>query len=362
MRLKGVWLMPLSNIELALTQQHYAPQLQGWWRLLQPVSQVYAGVAHAVQLGYACGLLPQIRLPVPVISVGNLTAGGTGKTPFTIAIAQHLTRQGANVLVLNRGYRATLPFTPGQPLTAAHGDEAMMIQQAVPEATVWVGANRVALAQKALATQAVDVVLLDDGHQHRRLHKTLDLVLIDAHNGVGNGHCLPIGPLREPWPTHWPQNTHVVWVSKTQTTPNPLLGWPINRALPLATHQHTSAYATVWQHQGQRANAADTLQGQPVVVVTGVAHAKPLLQQLANLGAEVRHHWQRKDHATYTIEDWKKAGQLAAQHGALLVTTQKDWVKAPQAVLPLAPWVADLQADLPASLYAALATAMESRP
>lgn len=146
---------------------------------------------------YDWNLLPTWISPVPVISIGNLTTGGTGKTPITIALAKYLASKDKRVIILSRGYKAKTQ----QPYTLAtsprFGDEAFLMQQAVPEAFVIVGKNRKNNAQKAISDYQPDIILLEDGFQHRGIARNLDLVLIDGERRFGNGHLLPLGPLRE---------------------------------------------------------------------------------------------------------------------------------------------------------------------
>jgi tetraacyldisaccharide 4'-kinase len=328
-------------VENTLAQGQYHPI--PWWQ--QAISGVYGWGAAAHRMLYRAKVLHTVILPVPVISVGNLTAGGTGKTPVTIALARHLCQQGKAVLVLSRGYRAQQTFVPGHPLTPAHGDEPFCIQQAVPHATVWVGHNRVALAKQALAiTHQPDVIVLDDGHQHFRLHKMLDWVLVDAQRGVGNGHCLPFGPLRHPLSAEPPR--HLIWVHKGQPATPPDL-WPQHAAGYHAEHVTLTTQLAM-------ANQPDTPPPPGrVVVMTGVAHPTPLLDWLNQQGYPVVTHLPYPDHAAFTAADWHQAVHVAGQHNALLVVTHKDWVKASpalQAELAAHTAVADLVACLPFTL------------
>ena len=326
--------------EHSLAERQYGP-IPRWQQF---ICGLYGLGAMAHRGVYQAGLLPTTTLPVPVISVGNLTVGGTGKTPVTIALAQYLITLDKRVVVLSRGYRARQRFLPGQTLTPAHGDEPFCIQHAVPQATVWVGSNRVALAKQAIAQLKPDVILLDDGHQHYKLHKSLDVVLIDAKRGVGNGHCLPFGPLRHPLPTFPPEN--LLWVYKNQqhqehNAAAPLPLWP----------GHTGMMTELTT---RLLNADGTAPApQPVVVMTGVAYPAPLLDWLNRQGYTVRQHLPYADHADFNQADWLLAAKATQDQQAMLVVTQKDWVKAPedlQAKLASTTAVADLVACLPSAL------------
>jgi tetraacyldisaccharide 4'-kinase len=306
--IKGMW--QTLELRIALGQYQAIP----WWQ--QAICLVYGWGATLHKAAYRW--LPVTQLPVPVISVGNLTVGGTGKTPVTIAIAQYLVSQGKHVLVLSRGYRAEKNYVPGEPLTPEHGDEPFCIQQAVPQATVRVGRDRVALAKRALChNPTIDVILLDDGHQYYKLHKTLDIVLLDAERGLGNTHCLPFGPLRAPVNlVTAPENQVAVWVHKTPTVydrPVLRLKWPHQTNLYCNTHLCTPDQSPVPPG--------------PVVLATGIANPTPLVQWLQANGYPVIQHIAFVDHKAYTAADWQKIAASVQAHQAWLVTTQKDWVK-----------------------------------
>lgn len=173
--------------------------------LLTGLSYGY-GIGLAVrEMGYRKGLLRQYRLPCKVISIGNLTTGGTGKTPMTIKTARMLQRMGFSVVVISRGYKGTAEKTGGMVSDGRRllmhpdesGDEPYLIASVLEGVPVWVGADRFETGQKALSRFHPDVILLDDGFQHRRLARDVDLVLLDSERPFGNGHLLPRGTLRE---------------------------------------------------------------------------------------------------------------------------------------------------------------------
>lgn len=155
---------------------------------------------------YRHGWLVTARLPCPVISVGNLTVGGTGKTPFVIFLAQRLVAKGLRVAILSRGYKRTSHASHVLVSDGAHiladssesGDEPFLMAQRCPQTVVAVGANRVALGRWVLQQHPVDCMILDDGFQHLALHRDVDLVLLDATDAVGLDALLPAGRLREP--------------------------------------------------------------------------------------------------------------------------------------------------------------------
>jgi tetraacyldisaccharide 4'-kinase len=167
-----------------------------WW--LAPLSFLYGAVMGLRGFLYRIGLRHRARLPVPVVVIGNLTVGGTGKTPLVAWLATHLAACGLRVAIVSRGYggrargvtRVTIHSRPSEV-----GDEPLLLARRA-QATVFVGKDRVAAARQAVADGA-DIVLSDDGLQHLRLMRDCEIVVIDGHRGFGNGCLLPRGPLRE---------------------------------------------------------------------------------------------------------------------------------------------------------------------
>src|SRR5690606_1852116 len=169
--------------------------------LLRPLEWLYRQVAQRKRQRFLRQRSPSYRPPVPLIAVGNITVGGTGKTPMTLWLIEHCRAQGLRVGVISRGYGAQPPALPwrvraDQPATEA-GDEPLLIvkRSGVP---LMIDPDRSRAAQALLAEEPLDLLLSDDGLQHYRLARDLELVLIDHARGLGNGRCLPAGPLREP--------------------------------------------------------------------------------------------------------------------------------------------------------------------
>lgn len=169
--------------------------------LLWPLEWLYRRVVQRRRQRYLSGRLPVVRAPVPLVVVGNITLGGTGKTPLILWLIEHCQAKGLRVGVVSRGYGAQPPQWPW-PVTALQsaqqcGDEPLLIVQrtGVP---MMIDPNRGRALKALLARQPLDLVLSDDGLQHYALGRDLELVLLDASRGLGNGHCLPVGPLREP--------------------------------------------------------------------------------------------------------------------------------------------------------------------
>lgn len=169
--------------------------------LLRPLEALYRRVVTRKRARFLKGESASYRAPVPVIVVGNITVGGTGKTPMILWLIEHCRQQGLNVGVVSRGYGAKPPQLPWRVLADQSaeqaGDEPLLIVQrsGVP---LMIDPDRARAVQALLASEPLDLILCDDGMQHYRLARDLELVLIDAARGLGNGRCLPAGPLREP--------------------------------------------------------------------------------------------------------------------------------------------------------------------
>ncbi len=169
--------------------------------LLRPLEALYRWIVRRRRAAFLAGHNAAFRAPVPVIVVGNLSVGGTGKTPMILWLIEHCRARGLRVGVVSRGYGATPPSLPwrvraGQSAAQA-GDEPLMIveRSGVP---LMIDPDRARAVRALLAEEPLDLILSDDGLQHYRLARDLELVLIDAARGLGNRRCLPAGPLREP--------------------------------------------------------------------------------------------------------------------------------------------------------------------
>lgn len=181
--------------------------LQAWYQghplliLLRPLEALYRLVVKRRRAAFLAGAGTIYRAPVPVIVVGNITLGGTGKTPLILWLIEHCRRCGLRVGVVSRGYGASPPSFPwrvqADQSAAVCGDEPLLIVKRCGVALV-IDPDRAAAVRELLKQESLDLILCDDGLQHYRLARDLELVLIDAGRGLGNRRCLPAGPLREP--------------------------------------------------------------------------------------------------------------------------------------------------------------------
>jgi tetraacyldisaccharide 4'-kinase len=259
------------------------------------------------------------RAAVPVVSIGNLTVGGTGKTPCVEWVARFLRDRDLVVTILSRGYGAE------------HGrnDEAMVLEENLPDVPHLQGRDRVALAETAVEELEADVLVLDDGFQHRRLHRDLDVVLIDATSPPFCDYLLPRGTLREP-ASGLCRAGAVVLTRCDQASPGAveaIRAWLARRwpQTPVAETEHRPVELTA---EGIR-EPVESLAGRAVGAFCGIGNPAAFRDTLEALGANVVAFRAFADHHAYTrddvtdLETW--AGTLPAD--ALVATTQKDWVK-----------------------------------
>lgn len=299
------------------------------WAALVPLSLGFSLFVRGRNLLYDRQLLPIERIALRVISVGNLTVGGTGKTPTVLWLAQALQQRGYRVGILTRGYKGenrtiTLVGTNGCPRAtpAAVGDEAVMLARTF-QGVVIAGRDRVAAARFARSHFALDVVIVDDGFQHRRLARDLNLLLISGTQGTGNGWLLPAGPLREPPAAI--ERADAVIITKSEGGHR--VPWPgLRNGIPLfyATLKGT-ALVTPLQQQWSELPLA-SLMGKRVLVLSGIADPTPFYRAVREWEADIAEVMEFPDHHVYTQADWQTI-LLASQKLDLVVTTEKDLVK-----------------------------------
>jgi tetraacyldisaccharide 4'-kinase len=266
------------------------------------------------------------RAPLPVISVGNLTVGGTGKTPLVACLARWLLAEGSRPAIVSRGYggragRGPLVVSIGSgPLCPpeACGDEPFLLARALDGVAVVVGSDRWAAARCA-ATRGANVVLLDDGFQHRRLARELDVVLLDAAAPLGSGRLLPAGPLREP-PSALARADVVI---ATRTPRGATL-----EALEQLVRRHNPRAPLLGADH--RIVGFVDVDGRPVVAprsavaFCGIGNPQRFRDDLLQHGIELLAFRAYPDHHPYAERELAELAELAERDGAFLVTTEKD--------------------------------------
>lgn len=289
--------------------------LAAWYKghpalaLLRPLECLYRRVAGRRWQAFMDGSRPGWRASVPVVVVGNITVGGTGKTPMILWLIEHCRQAGLKVGVISRGYGATPPRFPWQvtagDTAAVAGDEPLLIVQrsGVP---LCIDPDRPEAARALLAEHALDLILCDDGLQHYRLARDLELVLVDAARGLGNRRCLPAGPLREP-----PERLNDVDAVLCN-------GQPTDNALGYGMLLQPVALVNV--ASGERVGLDHFPSGQAVHAVAGIGNPQRFFSTLEGLNwRPIEHAF--ADHATYS------AAQLAFEPPLPVLMTEKDAVK-----------------------------------
>jgi tetraacyldisaccharide 4'-kinase len=269
---------------------------------------------------YRRGWLRSERMPVPVVSVGNLTAGGTGKTPCVEYVARFYRNLDRRVAILSRGYGGA----------GGRNDEALVLEENLPDVPHLQGTDRVALARTAIEELESEVLILDDGFQHRRLARDLDLVLVDATAPWGHGHLLPRGLLREP-PSSL-RRASVVVLTRCDQVPaeqrEPLRQAIGRIASDVPVVETTHRPVELSNSDGECA-PLDILHEAPAAAFCGIGNPEAFRRSLLDLGARLGDFRVYADHHAYSradVEELRRwAGGLPA--GAVVVTTQKDLVK-----------------------------------
>ncbi len=281
-------------------------------RLLWPVSVVFGTLAALRRAAYRSHLVKTAKLPVPVVVVGNVVAGGAGKTPVVMALVEHLRSRGLAAGVVSRGYgRKRSDCRPVHPdSTAADvGDEPLLVAQRC-RIPVFVAADRVQAARALLAAHPqTRVIVSDDGLQHYRLHRDIEICVFDER-GIGNGWLLPAGPLREPWPRE------VDFVLRNGE-PAGIPGFDAKRRLAPVAHRA----------DGKRIELA-SLSGRRLKAVAGIARPEGFFEMLRAQGLRLEKAIALPDHHDF-------GAQPLGETGFDLVCTEKDavklWARQPQA-------------------------------
>ncbi len=264
---------------------------RGAW-YFAPASWVWAAVVFCKNKAYDRKWLKSTRVPCTVVSVGNIVAGGTGKTPFVLMLAERF--QNRKVAILSRGY-GKIP------------DEALLLRRRLPNASVYIGKDRIASARRAVE-EGAELILLDDGFQHRKLHRDFDIVLLNAEDPHGKGHYLPWGYLRDS---------------------------PRRKADAFFTNgkEFCRAPARVLDEKERPVRA---IAGLKVGLFCGIANPDSFKKTVCSLGAEVVSEWILADHEAAGAARLEAFSARAKALGAkALITTEKDFIKGPKCSLPI---------------------------
>ncbi len=285
--------------------------------LLSPLGALYAaGTARRLSRG------ARAKVGVPVICIGNINAGGTGKTPAAIALAQRLSDRGVSVHIVTRGYGGALegPVLVEELRHRASdtGDEALLL---AAFAKTWVAKDRLAGARAAVDAGA-EVILLDDGFQNPALAYDLSIVVVDAHRGFGNGHVLPAGPLREPVSVGLARADLVLSVGTDAAQKR------------FAERDAGNIRIPVIKGELQPLPTGLPFAGLPVLAFAGIGHPEKFFATLRNMGADIRAEHALSDHQPLSDALMTRMLREASAMGAQVVTTEKDAVRLSPAFRP----------------------------
>jgi tetraacyldisaccharide 4'-kinase len=303
--------------------------------LLAPPGLLYRGAVALRNVLYDRGVLRSVHAGVPVISVGNLTLGGSGKTPFVAYLAARMHAEGRRIAIASRGYGGRRHDAPivvsegaGALATAEEaGDEPVLLSELARGAAVIVCRDRAAAALFARDRLGSQIILLDDGFQHRRLHRDADLLLIDAFEGIGNGRMLPLGPLREP--AGEMRRAHAIVVTgAAEDLPagaDRIRG--VMRRLGLETPLFTCerVVAGFLRAETEEPVDAGALKGMRVLAFSGIARPRSFEADLRASGLSLAGALRFRDHQRFAPAHLERIRAAAREAGAdLIVTTEKD--------------------------------------
>ena len=317
---------------------------------LGPLSAAYHVLQTAKDRSYRVGILRSKKLSRPVISVGNITVGGTGKTPTVIAICRLLLRKGYRPVLLSRGYQgnnssAYLEVSDGKEIKMSAdvvGDEPVLLARKLPGVPIFIGRDRTLAGQAAILKYRPEVLILDDGFQHRRLHRDLDIVLLDCAQPLGNEKILPLGPLREPASHLERADVFLITRVELNQAASGLVSYleQLHPHIPtFLSRHHMTGCVPVSRVLSREVQSFQSLQGKRAMVVAGIANPDSLLRSLELSGLEVTSVCRYPDHYAYKTEDveWieQEAGRMKTD---IILTTEKDAVRLELLKRPMDQW------------------------
>ena len=317
-------------------------------RVLKAFSYLFGGIVAIRYFLYRTGVLRRYPLGIQVISIGNVTAGGTGKTPVTEIFARTLAAEGRKVAILSRGYRRKeapwwqriftqvveppLVVSDGRRVlldSATGGDEPYMLASNLPGVAVIVDRNRVKAGRYAVKRLGCNTLILDDGFQYQRLKHSIEVVLVDSTNPFGNGNMLPRGILREP--VRNIRRADIIFLTKCRGDVSAVKDEirRYNTTAEIVECNHTpKVLKDVWSREEY---PLDWLSGKTVCTLSGIASPKGFENSLRHLGAKVVWCERYADHHRYDSSEVLYALNRTADMGAdALVTTEKDAVRFPR--------------------------------
>ena len=318
--------------------------------ILYVFSQIYAQLVNFKLFGYRYGLFKRQKLDCFVISLGNVTVGGTGKTPTAQRLARDIRDMGYRVVILNRGYRAKWHgeigiVSDGKRLhmsAAEAGDEAFMLAKHLPEVPVLIGAERAVTGQYAIDNFGAEVAILDDGYQHWQLDRDMDILLVDAVNVFGNDYILPRGTLREPI-SHISRADVCLMTKVDQAAKgscehirNTVHRYNANAQIVESIHQPRCFIPLSDWYEDIASDGIDvsSMKGKKVMAVSAIGNPASFEQTLSDLDTVIIESLRYPDHHDYNIQEMDDILHQAERMGAdAIIITEKDAVKIPAEVV-----------------------------
>lgn len=306
--------------------------------MLKPFSLIWGSLYYSRRIFYDYGIFKQRSFQVPIISVGNLTFGGTGKTPFTLWLSEYLHTKNKQVMILMRGYKGRLENSSGllhagkkvSPDAGDYGDEALLFARRLKDATVVVGKKRSENLSFYFPKVNPDVVILEDGHQHIKIKRKINIVLFDALMPLHRYHVAPLGYMREGF--HALKDADLIVIGRADLVTPKKINSIKDMLMPYLPNAiqfaevafrpngfYNSAYDMVY--------TLDQIRGRKVICVAGVANPKSFFKLLEDLGAEVLVTESFPDHHFFKPDEINSLLSYAKSEDALLVTTEKDIVR-----------------------------------
>lgn len=315
---------------------HESKKVSAFTALLTILSFIYGLGVRLRLVAYRIGVLKTRSLSACILSIGNITVGGTGKTPFVAMLAEWAERRGSKAAILSRGYKGkrtmdSVVVSDGTHVLASVGevgDEPVLLAKKLSSIPVLVSKKRHAAADLAVRQFSSEILILDDGYQHLSLRRDLNILLIDAKREFGNGFLLPRGPLREPLEEIRRSDLIVITKCTTDCTGDSLDSFlqssfpdkPVYRSRHLP-HQ------IVFPVSGDT-YSPEFIASKKVVAFTGLAHPGDFLETLESLGAQVAHFESFPDHHLFSQHEFENLVSRKSFLGAdFLLTTEKDWVR-----------------------------------
>jgi tetraacyldisaccharide 4'-kinase len=297
--------------------------------LLWPFSLIYGCATLIRHVLYIKGFLKIDKVGCRVISVGNITVGGTGKTPIVMFLAKRASDQGKKVCIVSRGYgrksRGTVVVSDERNVLVSSsqaGDEPYLMASSSPGIPVIVDRDRVRGARYAVQNYKPDLIFLDDGFQHRRLFRDKDIVALGFPNPIGNGWLLPAGPLRE-YP-RFLQRADILWINSIENSPR------LQQLLQKLSHIPVvfSSFQPVELVDVEGRDHGIDLDGKKITAFCGVGNPNRFRNTLEKMGAQIQEFIVFRDHFRYSKRAIRTIEHRAV-HSEFIITTEKDWVKLP---------------------------------